>query len=200
MTIETFWPNLWLFELLKAGDPPRHLALAEALAAWPIWLVPMLLLAVWFRGGVEERRAGLAGVLTALLALGLNQLVDLAVIAPRPFAAGLSPLFLPHAADSSFASDHLTAIWSVAAGLLLFGMPRTAALAGLVGLPVAWGRIYLGLHYPMDMAGAALLGLMTAAGLRLAARPAVAALADGCHGLQQQVLRFLLPAGRARRP
>ena len=59
MPIETFWPNIWLFELLKAGNPPRHLAVAEALAAWPIWLVPLLLLAVWFRGGaVYARRRG----------------------------------------------------------------------------------------------------------------------------------------------
>jgi undecaprenyl-diphosphatase len=32
----------------------------------------------------------------------------------------------------------------------------------LLGLPVAWARIYLGVHFPLDMAGAALVTALSA--------------------------------------
>lgn len=35
-------------------------------------------------------------------------------------------------------------------------------LLGILGIPVAWSRIYLGVHFPMDMVGAALVGVASA--------------------------------------
>jgi len=59
-----------------------------------------------------------------------------------------------HAATGSFPSDHLTA-QRVFAGLLWLD-PRTrrwGMVVALPGLPMAWARIYLGVHYPGDMMG-----------------------------------------------
>jgi undecaprenyl-diphosphatase len=44
---------------------------------------------------------------------------------------------------------------------------RAGALLGLLGLPIAWSRIYLGVHFPFDMVGAALVA-SAAAGLAAA--------------------------------
>ena len=63
----------------------------------------------------------------------------------------------------SFPSDHLTLLWAVAFSFLMHRSPRLAGIAlALLGLPVAWARIYLGVHFPLDMVGAALVAVLSA--------------------------------------
>lgn len=68
--------------------------------------------------------------------------------------------------DPSFPSGHTTAVcaWLVP---WLFVHPETSLLiivpALIIGISVAWSRMYLGLHYPSDVAAGAALGSTTAA-------------------------------------
>ncbi|WP_445670198.1 phosphatase PAP2 family protein [Paenibacillus sp. PL2-23] len=67
--------------------------------------------------------------------------------------------------DSSFPSGHTTAIFAWIVPLLLIGGLWTIAIApvaALVALSVAWSRMYLGLHYPSDVAAGAMIGIGTA--------------------------------------
>ena len=76
---------------------------------------------------------------------------------------GLGHTLISHAADSSFPSDHLTLLWAVAFSFLMHRSPRLAGIAlALLGLPVAWARIYLGVHFPLDVVGAALVAVLSA--------------------------------------
>jgi undecaprenyl-diphosphatase len=71
--------------------------------------------------------------------------------------------FLTHAADSSFPSDHLTLIWATGFALCMASVTRRAGIAlAVLGVPVAWSRIYLGVHYPFDMLGAACVAALAA--------------------------------------
>lgn len=82
---------------------------------------------------------------------------------PRPFVAGIGFGWIPHAATSSFPSDHLTVQWAVAGVLVLNRRTRLWGVAlALLGLPMAWARVYLGDHYLGDMLGAAVMGLLAA--------------------------------------
>jgi undecaprenyl-diphosphatase len=95
--------------------------------------------------------------------------------------AGVGQAWISHAATGSFPSDHLTVQW-VLAGMLLLNRRTRAWGAGiaLLGLPMAWARIYLGVHYPGDMLGAlAMSGLAMLSGwlwLRRSATPAIVSL------------------------
>jgi undecaprenyl-diphosphatase len=66
--------------------------------------------------------------------------------------------------DSSFPSGHTTAIfawltpWLIADTALL---PVLLPAALVLGISVGWSRMYLGLHYPSDVAAGALLGSLT---------------------------------------
>ena len=76
---------------------------------------------------------------------------------------GLGHTFIPHAADSSFPSDHLTLLLAVAFSFLMHRRLRVAGRTlAFLGLPVAWARIYLGVHFPLDMIGAALVAALSA--------------------------------------
>ena len=99
----------------------------------------------------------------ALAGLLINQAIGLFWQTPRPFVLGIGHTLIPHTPDSSFPSDHLTVMWSVAFSFLMHQRPRFAGvLLALLGLPMAWARIYLGVHFPLDMAGAALVSGLSA--------------------------------------
>lgn len=151
--------NLQLFLLINASAHPSSLilALAKYLAEGVIWLVPLFLTAGWLWGTEQHRRIMLEATAAGLGALAVNQLIALVWQHQRPFMLGLGHTYLQHASDSSFPSDHLTLLWSVAFSLLYHKSCRyPAALLALLGLPVAWSRIYLGVHFPLDMLGAIL--------------------------------------------
>ena len=69
--------------------------------------------------------------------------------------------------DSSFPSGHTTAIFAWLTPWLLTAdasqLPLLAPPALAIGLSVAWSRMYLGLHYPSDVAAGAALGSLTSA-------------------------------------
>ena len=120
-----------------------------------IYLIPVLLSAMWLWGTEAGRRLAIQACLTAMLGLGLNQVIGAAWQHPRPFAIGLGQAWVQHVADSSFPSDHMT-IFTAVGFTLLLGRERLLGLLTLtVGLGVAWARVFLGLHFPLDMLGAA---------------------------------------------
>lgn len=157
--------NEALFLLINAPASPNAilLAIAKVLADQAIWLAPMALLIGWFRGSERTRKLMLEATASGFAGLLINQAIGLFWQHPRPFMMGLGHTFVPHVADSSFPSDHLTLLWSIAFSFLMHQRPRFAGVVlALLGLPVAWARIYLGVHFPLDMVGAALVAVSSA--------------------------------------
>lgn len=154
-----------LFLWLNAPEHPGPflLAMATLFAQYAILAVPAVVGLGWLRGGETTRRVMLEATASGLGGLLINQLIGLVWQHPRPFMIGLGHTFLAHAPDSSFPSDHLTLLWSVAFSLLIQRSPRGAGVAlALLGLPVAWARIYLGIHFPFDMVGALAVAMLSA--------------------------------------
>lgn len=157
--------NHALFLLLNAPAHPSAamLALATVCAEYLIWSIPLFIAVAWLRGSESTRKALIEATAAGLIGLLINQLIGLAWQHPRPFMIGLGHTFLAHAPDSSFPSDHGTLIWAVAFSLCLRAPMRRAGVAfALLGLIVAWARIYLGVHFPFDMAGAAVVAMASA--------------------------------------
>ncbi|MBC7488995.1 MAG: phosphatase PAP2 family protein [Glaciimonas sp.] len=155
--------NQALFLLMNAQDPnPVLLTIAKLCANQLIWLVPMAVLVGWLSGAEKTRKFMLQATAAAILGMLLNQLIGLVWQHPRPFVMGLGHNFVPHAADSSFPSDHLTLLLAVAFSFLLHQRLRVIGLMlTLMGLPVAWSRIYVGLHFPLDMLGAVVFAALS---------------------------------------
>jgi membrane-associated phospholipid phosphatase len=108
-------------------------------------------------------------VLVALadaIADGLAALLKVATDVHRP--TGTHPLLaLPH--SNSFPSGHTATSFACATVLTAFA-PRAAPAFYVLALAVAYSRLYVGVHFPTDVAAGAALGIATALLLLAAAR------------------------------
>lgn len=152
-----------------------------------------VLLVCWARWRPEwQRAAALAGV-AALLALGVGQLVGIALPRARPYDVTLATVLVRHAPDTSFPSDHAILCLAVTVVLATVSRRLGAALA-LFSVLVLVARVYIGVHYPSDVLGGAALGALVAwLTLRLARVPAVARWIDAVFALLRR-LRIAAPA------
>jgi undecaprenyl-diphosphatase len=94
---------------------------------------------------------------------GLKSLVD----RPRPPLRYPEPktlVPLPH--DSSFPSGHAATSFA-AATMLSLSFPRFAPFLYVLAAAIAFSRVYVGVHYPLDVVGGAVLGVLVAVVLRL---------------------------------
>jgi undecaprenyl-diphosphatase len=128
---------------------------AAAAADDLIYLIPLILVGLWCWGNESQRAVALKACVVTLVALGINQLLAIGWPHPRPLMMGLGHTFIAHAADSSFPSDHATVFAAIGLTLAFANIRSVAGWATLLlGVCVAWARIYLGVHFPLDMVGA----------------------------------------------
>jgi undecaprenyl-diphosphatase len=149
--------NQTLFLLINAPTyhHPLVTGIAKLLGEYAIWLVPIALVFGWLRGTEQNRKMMLQAATSGLTALIFAQLIGFLWQHPRPFMVGIGHTLIPHVADSSFPSDHLTLLWAVSFSFLLNRRTRlVGAVLTAIGIPMAWARIYLGVHFPFDMLGA----------------------------------------------
>jgi undecaprenyl-diphosphatase len=95
-------------------------------------------------------------------ATGLKALID----RPRPplrYAEPKTLVPLPH--DGSFPSGHAATSFA-AATMLSFASPRLAPFLFLLAAAISFSRVYVGVHYPLDVIGGAVLGVLVATALR----------------------------------
>ena len=118
---------------------------------------------------VGRRRAATRGLAAASAAWVAGQGLKRLFLRPRPYEAGLPRMMLRIGAPNgtSWPSSHpavLVAFVTVAARELDAGRGTRIALDLLAGA-VGVSRVYLGVHYPSDVAGGLLLGKGVAAAL-----------------------------------
>ena len=81
---------------------------------------------------------------------------------PRPAALELGIQWLPQGRRSGFPSLHASGSFAVAMVLLFERRDRWAALFVFAAAAIAWSRVYLGLHFPMDVLAGAVAGSLIA--------------------------------------
>jgi undecaprenyl-diphosphatase len=156
--------NRELFLALNGSPTSPRIAVAVAIfaAKYLIVLVPLHLVLIWLGGDRKMRFVAVTAFLALLIAIGINQAIGYVAFTPRPFVVGLGTQLIEHRESSSLPSNHATIFFTYAAVLLLLSKRALGLAFGLLGLLVAWSRIYLGIHYPIDMGAAALTSLVAA--------------------------------------
>jgi len=127
-----------------------------------LWiLIALVLCAAYRRWGVFAFTV-IAVALADWSSMGLKALVD----RPRPplrYAEPKTLVPVPH--DASFPSGHAATSFA-AATMLSLAFPRFAPFLYVLAAAVAFSRVYVGVHYPLDVIGGALLGALVAVVLR----------------------------------
>ncbi|MBI1214240.1 MAG: phosphatase PAP2 family protein [Alphaproteobacteria bacterium] len=182
--------NEKLFMQINAGADAPHwmIGFATVAAKYLVILVPLVLAFMWLTGDSKKRGVAIEAFLVTCVSLAIGGVIAAAYPHPRPFAVGLGHQYLPHAPNASFPSDHAT-FFAAAAFALLAG--RCWIIGGAVfavGVVVSWARIYLGVHYPMDMAGAVLVAVLG----QMAVSPLWKKFGDKLTALAEKIYRRLL--------
>ncbi|ODP35187.1 MULTISPECIES: phosphatase PAP2 family protein [Pandoraea] len=179
-----------------------ELALAVFLAKYLILLLPIGLATLWLAGG-RDREGAVHGLLGVGLVLLVNAVIGFAWFEPRPFVVGLGTNLLPHAPTSAFPSNH-GAIMFTSAFVLMGTVARTPRLLGklllICALPVCWARVYLGVHWPVDMFGALVVSIVVALIMRTAsARETSRIVSAILEGVYRRLMAWPIARGWLRR-
>lgn len=108
--------------------------------------------------------ACLSGLASAGLGLVLSQVIGHIWARERPFVAhpAQTILLAPPSTEPSFPSDHAVAAFAIAFSVLLVGGRLAGAFFLTGAFIVGITRVFVGLHYPGDIAGGALVALGSA--------------------------------------
>lgn len=131
-------------------------------AKYLIFVIALLALIFLIRQiRTKPRRVLFITLFSLALAYSLFLCLSHVYFEPRPFASGHFTPLIPHIADNGFPSEHALLAFSLACVVFVFDKKAgllLAALAALVGV----GRVYAGLHSPLDIAVSFLISAFAA--------------------------------------
>jgi undecaprenyl-diphosphatase len=111
-------------------------------------------------GGLKERKAFLFLLIGLLIAEILIKITHIFYFEPRPYVTlNLVPL-IKHVPDAAFPSEHTTMAAAVAFASF-FAKSKYALLFIILMLWVGFSRIFVGVHYPLDILGGILYGFIS---------------------------------------
>ena len=145
-TIHTSFLDTFMTSITKLGD---------AGIVWIILTVILLLIP-------KTRKAG--GYMAVALIADLiicNVILKPIVARPRPYSINKTvQLLVTPLKDYSFPSGHTAASFASVSALYFAGRKRMAAGALIVSVLIAFSRMYLYVHYPTDVLGGLIIGLL----------------------------------------
>jgi undecaprenyl-diphosphatase len=154
-----------IFQLINsfAGKNVFLDALGIAAAEYLIFIMAaiVLLLIFWIKYKAIRLQI-INSVAASVLAWAVNAAISVIYFRPRPFVSHEAINLINKSADSkSFPSDHTAIAFALAFSVYFFNRKLGILLLALAIL-VAFGRIYVGVHYPLDIVGGFIVGMGSA--------------------------------------
>lgn len=142
---------------------PLLLSLSIFLARWLILIYLLFAIFLLSTKKPEHRHAVIEAAWSVVLVLVVTAIIAYFVQRARPFLGALEPGFpitrlIPEPLNTSFPSGHTGTSFAMAAAIF-YAHRRLGIAALLVALLVAFGRVTVGVHYPLDILGGVVVGL-----------------------------------------
>lgn len=153
--------NILFFQWIHsgAGHQPILDRAAVFCAVCGPYVLGVVLVLLWFFSNKAQKISLLEASEAGFIGLGINQMIGLFYFHPRPFMDGLCTSLISHIPETSFPSDHVSLLTAVSGYVLFFSRRRiSGALLWGVTCLTAWARVYTGLHFPLDVLGAIVVG------------------------------------------
>ncbi|WP_436917059.1 phosphatase PAP2 family protein [Acinetobacter schindleri] len=163
-------PNLYLFHLLNAPDHASIWMINYAclIAHDLVYLFLLIFAIAWLRGNREVKTGIIKAFIFTAITLSMSEVLSAALNTPRPFIMEVGRTLIEHAPTGSFPSNHMSIFSGIALAYYFSPQRELGRLLLWTAWLVAWSRIYVGVHFPIDMAGAFLIALVVnLAGLSL---------------------------------
>ncbi|HRB57776.1 MAG TPA: phosphatase PAP2 family protein [Acinetobacter johnsonii] len=151
--------NLSLFSWINASPEASNTSINFAIFIANNLLYCMILLFAWFwlRGNYDTKKQILKAFIFTSIAILISQCISHVYYHPRPFVMEVGRTLIYHAPNGSFPSDHMLIFSSIAFSYLFSAQRKLGVFLLIMAWLVAWSRVYLGVHFPLDMLGAFLL-------------------------------------------
>ena len=151
--------NLSLFSWINASPEASNTSIHFAIFIANDLLYCMILLFAWFwlRGNYDTKKQILKAFIFTSIAILISQCISHVYYHPRPFVMEVGRTLIYHAPNGSFPSDHMLIFSSIAFSYLFSAQRKLGIFLLVMAWLVAWSRVYLGVHFPLDMLGAFLM-------------------------------------------
>ncbi|MFN7249628.1 MAG: undecaprenyl-diphosphatase [Anaerobacillus sp.] len=123
------------------------------------YLFGLAMVVSYFRN-FYDRKSATNAARSIIVLLFIGFVVNLFFYRPRPFMKRRVGILIPSKVNSSFPSKHTTLAFAIATSIYLRDRILGAMMFILSAL-MGFSRIWVGHHYPTDIAGSALIGTMT---------------------------------------
>lgn len=124
-----------------------------------IYLTFAAIIVLGIKGGIKEKKTFLLIILGLPIAVLLIKIIHLFIFVDRPFVNFDFKPIVPEGINASFPSRHAT-ISAVIAFAYMYLKSKWYLLFLPIMIWIGMGRIYIGVHYPLDIIGGFALGLI----------------------------------------
>lgn len=156
--------NTKLFLLINVAPntSTMMIAITTFCAEYLIYTPLVAMLYYWFK---KPNLRGLIVkiVITIMVSLIITAILRALIISPRPFELAIGTNFLMHSSSNSFPSKHATFIFAITF-TVFYGLKDIHKQLALfisflvLALLISGSRIYLGVHWPLDIFGGVVVG------------------------------------------
>lgn len=128
-------------------------------AEYAQFLFPLVLIILWLINKGKGRIVVFQTILAFGVALILTKFIKLLFYRDRPFVSLLDiNQLVDHSINSSFPSNHATSALVIAVSIYLF-YKRLGTACLIIAFGIAFSRIWVGVHYPVDVIAGIVFGI-----------------------------------------
>ena len=138
-----------------------------------VYALPIILLLMWFFIKTKQKATAFAFVSTIFSWFVITKTIVPAIwfrARPDLNLIGAKELLFQRP-DYSFPSDHATALFGITFGLYMFGYKKAGNWFLLYSFIIVFCRVVLGIHFPLDIVGGAVSGLVGVTIFKLFEKP-----------------------------